>query len=289
MPGNYKKYGLLIILFLLLAIDIFLIRLDVKHSQKFLTFGMLDVGQGEALYIESPNGAQILFDVGPARKVLSPLARVMSPFDRTLDAVVITNPDADHIGGFADILKYYQVGLVLEPGTQNSSKTFQTLKTKIKDQKIQVILAKKGMRINMGDGAVIDILFPDRDVSSWSTNEGSVVAQLRYGATSIMLTGDATSKTEKIILADSEPEEIKSKILKVGHHGSRSSTSSALVNEVSPEYALISNGKNNSYGHPHPEVLKTLGDFGAKIFRTDLEGTILVKSDGKIESFRFIK
>src|SRR3989344_6139990 len=257
MPGNYKKYGLLIIPLLLRVVDIFLIRLDVKHSQKFLIFGMLDVGQGEALYIESPNGAQILFDAGPARKVLAPLRSVMSPFDRTLDVIVITNPDADHIGGIADILKYYQVGLVLEPGTQNSSKTFQNLKTKIKDQKIPVILAKKGMRINMGDGAVIDILFPDRDVSSWSTNEGSVVAQLRYGATSIMLTGDATSKTEKIILADSELEEIKSKILKGGHHGSRSSTSYALVNEVSPEYALISNGKNNSYGHPHQEVLQT--------------------------------
>ena len=285
MPGNYKKYGLLIIPFLLLAVDIFLIRLDVKHSQKFLTFGMLDVGQGEALYIESPNGAQILFDAGPARKILAPLRSVMSPFDRTLDVIVITNPDADHIGGLADILKYYQVGLVLEPGTQNSSKTFQNLKTKIKDQKIPVILAKKGMRINMGDGAVIDILFPDRDVSSWSTNEGSVVAQLRYGATSIMLTGDATSETEKIILASNPQKEVKSKILKVGHHGSRSSTSAAFFRAVAPDYALVSLGKGNSYGHPHPEVLETLGEFGAKVFRTDLLGTIILKSDGKNEAF----
>src|SRR3989338_9737184 len=104
MPKNYKKYGLVIILTLLVAIDIFLIRLDVKHSKELLTFAMLDVGQGDALLIESPNGAQIMFDAGPARKVLGPLAKVMSPFDRTLDAVVITNPDADHIGGLAEIL-----------------------------------------------------------------------------------------------------------------------------------------------------------------------------------------
>src|SRR3989344_4753337 len=285
MPGNYKKYGLLIILFLLLAIDIFLIRLDVKHSQKFLTFGMLDVGQGEALYIESPNGAQILFDAGPARKVLSPLARVMSPFDRTLDAVVITNPDADHIGGFAEILKYYQVGLVLEPGTQNSSKTFQNLKIKIQNKKIPDILAKRGMRIDMGDGAVIDILFPDRVVSTWTTNDGSVVARLSYGGTSVMLTGDATSKTEKIVLANNAQTEIKSKILKVGHHGSRSSSSAAFLEAVAPDYALISLGKGNSYGHPHPEVLETLNKFSAKIFRTDLLDTIILKSDGQNEVF----
>src|SRR3989344_2727163 len=285
MSPNSRKYSLLIILLTLLAIDVFLVRMDIKHSQNFFTFAMLDVGQGDALFIESPSGAQILFDAGPARKVLAPLRSVMSPFDRTLDVIVITNPDADHIGGIADILKYYQVGLVLEPGTQNSSKTFQNLKTKIKDQKIPVILAKKGMRINMGDGAVIDILFPDRDVSSWSTNEGSVVAQLRYGATSIMLTGDATSETEKIILASNPQKEVKSKILKVGHHGSRSSTSAAFFRAVAPDYALVSLGKGNSYGHPHPEVLETLGEFGAKVFRTDLLGTIILKSDGKNEPF----
>src|SRR3989338_6763890 len=178
MSGNYKKYGLLIILFLLLAIDIFLIRLDVKHSQKFLTFGMLDVGQGEALYIESPNGAQILFDAGPARKVLAPLKSVMSPFDQTLDAIVITNPDADHIGGFADVLKTYKVGQVFEPGTISDSKTYQNLEQEIKNKKISNILAKRGMRLNIGGGAVIDILFPDRDVFDWSTNDGSIISML---------------------------------------------------------------------------------------------------------------
>ncbi|MDP9249348.1 MAG: MBL fold metallo-hydrolase [bacterium] len=287
MSDNSKKYTLLIVLSLLLAVDVFLVRLDLKNSQRLLTFAVLDVGQGDALFIESPSGAQIMFDAGPARKVLSPLARVMSPFDHTLDAVVITNPDADHIGGLADILKYYQVGAVFEPGTQNSSKTFQNLKTKIKDAKTPFLLAKKGMRINMGDGAVIDILFPDRDVSSWSTNDGSVIARLSYGATSIMLTGDSTSKTEKIVLANTAQKEIKSKILKVGHHGSRSSTSSAFLGVVAPAHALISLGKGNSYGHPHSEVLQTLSEFGAEVFRTDILGTIILKSDGRTETFSF--
>lgn len=279
MNKNFKKYGLLIIFLLLITIDIFLITLDFKHSRKVLIFAMLDVGQGDALYIESPAGVQVLFDGGPARKILGPLQKVMSPFDRTIDAIVITNPDADHIGGLMDILKNYEVGAVLEPGTQNNSKTFQNLKTEIQNKKIPKILAKKGMRINMGGGTIIDILFPDRDVSAWSTNDGSIVARLSYGMTTIMLTGDATSKTEKIILENNPADQIQSDILKVGHHGSRSSTSFSFAQAVTPKYALISSGKNNNYGHPHADTLKTLESAGVKILRTDQLGTIIVKSD----------
>jgi len=289
MNKTYKKYGLLIIFFLLLVMDIFLLRLDWQHSQKVLTFAMLDVGQGDALFIESPAGAQLLFDAGPTRKILGPLARVMPPLDRTIDAIVITNPDADHIGGFLDILKNYKVDLVLEPGTQNSSKTFQNLKMEVKDKKITRVLARRGMRLNLGGGAVIDILFPDRDVSSWSTNDGSVVARLSYGGTSVLLMGDATAKTEKIILEKNSSTYLRNDVLKVGHHGSRSSTYSALVQSVAPAYALISSGASNSYGHPHQEVLKTLVDAGAQIFRTDLLGTIILKSDGRRENFSFYK
>jgi competence protein ComEC len=240
---------------------------------------MLDVGQGDALFIESPTGTQIMFDAGGPRKVLSSLSRVISPFDKSIDAIVITNPDADHIGGFADILKNYKVGIVLESGTLNDSKTFQNLKEEIKNQKIPNILAKKGMRLHVGDGAVIDILFPDRDVRTWDTNEGSVIARLSYGETSVMLTGDSTSKTEKIILEENSKTSLASTILKVGHHGSRTSTSDAFVKAVTPTYAVISNGKDNNYGHPHKETLATLTKVGTKILRTDLFGTIIMKCD----------
>jgi len=250
---------------------------------------MLDVGQGDALFIESPTGTQILIDVGPPRKILSQLSRVMSPFDRTIDGIIITNPDTDHIGGFLDVLKIYKVDQVFEPGTLNDSKTFQNVKTEIKNKKISNILAKKGMRLDIGGGAVIDILFPDRDVFDWSTNDGSIIARLTYGETSIMLTGDSTSVTEKIVLEGNSETTLDSTILKVGHHGSRTSTSEAFVKAVSPEYAVISNGKDNNYGHPHPDTLDTLTSFGAKIFRTDLLGTIIMKSDGKNEEFSFRK
>jgi len=159
----------------------------------------------------------------------------------------------------------------------------------MKKQNIPDILAKKGMKLDIGGGAFIDILFPDRDVSVWATNDGSTVARLHYGNTSIMLTGDSTMKTEKIILSENSPAQLKSTVLKVGHHGSRTSTSGEFMKAVSPSYALISDSKDNNYGHPHQETLDTLTQFGAKIFRTDLLGTIIIKSDSQNVSFSFNK
>lgn len=274
-----KKYNLFLFTFFLLLTTIFLLFLDWQNSHRSLTFSMLDVGQGDGLFIESPTGTQIMFDAGPARKVLGPLSQVMSPFDKSIDALVITNPDADHISGFLDILKTYKVGAVFESGALTDSKIYQNFKEEIKKQKIPDILAKKGMRLDLGGGVFIDILFPDRDVSEWATNDGSVVARLSYGQTSIMLTGDATIKTEKIILSENSQAKLRSTILKVGHHGSRTSSSPEFVKSVSPLYALISDGKDNSYGHPHQETLNTLAQIGAKILRTDVLGTIIIKCD----------
>lgn len=279
MFANCKKYATPIFTFLLLVATVFLFYLDWQNSHRKLTFAMLDIGQGDALFIESPTGTQILVDGGPPRKILSTLMRVMPPFDRHINAIIVTNPDQDHIGGFLDVLKVYKIDGVFESGTQNDSKIYQNLKTEIKNKNILDILAKKGMRLDIGGGAVIDILFPDRDVSTWSPNDGSVVAHLSYGKTSVMLTGDATTLTEKIILGEYSKTALASTILKVGHHGSRTSTSYDFVKAVSPIYALISDGKNNKYGHPHQDILETLTKFGAKILRTDLLGTIIFSCD----------
>ncbi|MDQ3244964.1 MAG: MBL fold metallo-hydrolase, partial [bacterium] len=192
-----------------------------------------------------------------------------------------TNPDADHIAGFLDVLKVYKVGVVLEPGTFNPSKTYENLKNEIKKQNIPVILARAPMQIDLGGGARMDVLFPDRDVSNWDRNEGSIISKLSYGQNSIMLTGDANVDTEKIILEKYPPEFLNADILKVGHHGSYTATRDTFVKAISPRYALISVGKDNTYGHPHIETLATLKSFGAEILRTDLLGTIIFESDGK--------
>jgi len=285
----FREYGSFIFILFLLIVTICLFYQDFKDSHRKLTFAMLDIGQGDALFIELPTGTRMLVDGGPPRKILSQLSRVMSPFDKHIDAIIITNPDQDHIGGFSDVLKVYKVDRVFEPGTFNDSKTYQNLKIEIKNKNIPDILAKKGMRLNIGGGAKIDILFPDRDVSTWSSNDGSIIAKLSYGESSVMLTGDATMLTEKIVLEGTSKNALASTVLKVGHHGSRTSTSPSFVKAVDPTYALISDGKDNKYGHPHKETLDTLAKFGAKILRTDLLGSIIMESDGQNETFSFRK
>lgn len=246
-----------------------------------MTFAMLDIGQGDALFVESPSGTQMLVDGGPIHSILAPLSKVMPLYDKKIDVLMITNPDADHIGGFIDILKNYEVSYIIEPGTFNKSKTYATIEQLVKEKNVKKIIATKGMVLDLGSGVKDTILFPDRDVSKWSTNDGSIVSKLTYGNYSIMLTGDATKMTEAIVLSENSAQFLKSDILKIGHHGSHTSSSRAFVQAVAPTYALISDGKGNSYGHPHQETLDTLNSFGIKILRTDLLGTIIFKSNGE--------
>ncbi len=279
MGEGFKKYGLFFTFLILLFSNICIFYIDWQSSHQKFIFAMLDVGQGDALFIESPTGTKVLVDAGPPKKIIPALSKVLSPLSREIDAIIITNPDADHISGFLDILKNYKVDRVFEPGTLNDSKIFQNLQDEIKKQDIPEILARRGMVLDLGGGAVINILFPDRDVSAWSTNDGSIVSRLSYGNDSILLTGDATIKTEQIILKENDPLLLKSTILKVGHHGSRTSTSDSLIKTISPIYAFISDGKDNKYGHPHRETLETLAKYGVKIMRTDLLGTIVFSCD----------
>src|SRR3990167_7422190 len=145
-----QKYTLWILVIGLIIVNIFLFRLDWKNSHRGLTFAMLDIGQGDGLFIESPTGTQILVDAGPPRRILSALTHVMSPFDRHIDAIIVTNPDQDHIGGFLDVLKVYKVDRVFESDAENDSKIYQNLKAEIKNKNIPEILAKKEMRLDIG-------------------------------------------------------------------------------------------------------------------------------------------
>jgi len=279
---NFKWYNLGF-----LAITALLIWSAVLAQENTrLKVAYLDIGQGDAIYIEAPNGHQMIIDGGPPGALLPALREVMPFSDRSIDVIMVTNPDQDHFAGFIDLLDTYEVGAVIESGTFNKSKIYARLETMIGEKEIPKIIARRGMQVDLGSGVHLDILFPDRDVSAWTPNDGSIVAKLVYGNTAIMLTGDATQKTESYILSGSEASKqagnLASNILKVGHHGSRTSTSDAFVKAVDPEYAVISDGRDNKYGHPHQETLDTLNKYGAKILRTDLLGTIIFESDGNM-------
>lgn len=279
MISQWKDYWLFYLVLLLLFATFLVFYWDWQSSHRPLTFAMLDVGQGDAIFIESPTGTQMLVDAGPDSSVLRELPKLMPFWDRSLDVVVMTHPDQDHVGGFVDIFKSYKVHTVFEPGVFSNTATYKSLEDTIKDKNIPNVLARAGMQVNLGGGAYVEFLFPDRSVVDWETNNASVVARLVYGDSSFMLTGDATKYTEGIILSTKTPEQLRSTVLKVGHHGSDTSSSAEFIRAVAPRYALISDGRNNKYGHPKESVLDTLGQFGAQILRTDQSGTVVFKCD----------
>lgn len=245
-----------------------------------LTVAVLDIGQGDSIFIESPTGAQLIIDGGPGNALLSALPAVMPVGDRSLDGIIETHPDADHISGFVDLLKRYEVDLFVEPGIAKDTATARTLEAEVASEHIPIYLARRGMWLELGGGAQLDILFPDRDVSHVKeTNDGGVVARLVYGETSVLFMADVSSKVEdRLVLLDGSG--LHSDILKVGHHGSKYSSDGSFLSAVSPAAAVISVGKN-SYGHPTAEVLSRLDAQNIETLRTDQEGTIVFVSDGE--------
>jgi len=249
------------------------------NNKGILTFAVLDVGQGEALFIESPTGVQVLIDGGPGKNLLLALPQVLPWYDRSIDMIVVTNPDLDHYSGFFSLLDRYSVASVFESGTISKTDTYRLLEKKIEDKHILKIIASRGQRIDLGGGAYLEVLFPDRDVSGLSSNDGSLVMRLVYGETSVMLQGDSTRKIEEYLEA-LDRKSLKSTILKVGHHGSRTSTGESYVEAVQPEFVVISSGRDNTYGHPHKETLDTLSAHTIAVFNTCVMGTIVFRSDG---------
>lgn len=275
----YWKLGLLAILFLF-VISVFYI--GFKTHDPVLTVAFLDVGQGDAIFIESPTGNQVIFDGGPGSALVSQVSKQMSLFDRSIDMIVVTNPDKDHFEGFIPLLSRYSVEAVLEPGVSaDENPVYRELQRIIASKNIPVVEARTGQKILLGGGAYIDIIFPDRDVEEVSHNEGSIIARLVYGETSVLLTGDTTKNIESYVL-ESYKEYLDSDMLKVAHHGSDTSTSDVFVKAVSPDIAIISAGKGNSYGHPKTSTLVTLQNNKVETLVTMHEGTIVFESDGKV-------
>lgn len=281
---KYLPYIFLIIL-VISTICIWFFVLKPNNSQ-YLKVVFLDVGQGDAIYIEAPNGRQMLIDGGPDATLLARLSKVMPFADRSIDMIVATHPDMDHIGGFPLLLDNYKVGSILANGFSSSSEVYSSLEEKIVKKKINKIIAKRGMRIMLDDKRNIyfDILFPDRDVGSLESNEGSIVGKLVYGEKSFLFTGDASLYTENLIEWNENDKTLDADVLKLGHHGSRTSSSILWLKKVTPEVAIISVDKGNKYGHPHPELLERLSSLRIPFLSTADLGNIIFESDGKILS-----
>lgn len=254
------------------------------ETRSGLTVAFLDVGQGDAIFIESPGGNQILIDGGPNNQALRELSKIMPFYDRSIDMIIESHPDSDHINGLAEILKRFDVDAVMESGVNSDNPAYQEIQKIIKEKNIKNILGRKDMKINLGKGAYVDILFPDRDVFGLDTNDASIVARLVYGENEFLFAGDSPKKMENY-LTSVFGKNLQSDVLKISHHGSDTSTSEQFLGYVNPKYAIISVAKDNKYGHPRQEVLDLLNEFGVSILRTDEIGTIKIKGDG--ESIEF--
>lgn len=251
-------------------------------EEPVLKVSILDIGQGDSIFVEGPTGVQMLIDGGPDRSVLRQLPREMSLFDRSIDLVVETHPDKDHIAGLTDVFGRYRVSYFLSPGIPAPTATAKGLEEAVRTEPgVHSFTAMRGMRLHLGGGAYADVLYPDHDVSQGETNDGSIVMYLVYGATSFMLTGDSPSTVEDYLLSLDADNSIPTTVLKAGHHGSKSSTNSAWLAALSPEFVAISAGENNTYGHPSREVVERIKSSGAKMVSTIENGTLRFVSDGK--------
>lgn len=276
--GAYVCVGVLALLALVIWLHIFSLP-----SAGLLRVVILDIGQGDSIYIQSPTGTEVLIDAGPDSSVLRELPKVMAYGDRTIDAVIATHPDADHIGGFVDLIPRYTVKNFIEPGIPKNTATFAKLEKEIEAARIPRVRGYRGTWLDLGGGVRLDILFPDFDVSklpSDKTNDGCIIAHLVYKKTSALFTCDAPFAVEDRLIAISTSTDLKSDLLKVGHHGSRYSSSNEFLDAVAPEFAAISVGARNRYGHPTEETLGRLAAHNIKTYRTDLNGAVVFVSDG---------
>ena len=235
----------------------------------------LDVGQGDSIFIELTDGKSMLIDASTAEYGEGIADYIKDNGYSKIDYLVATHPHADHIGGMQDVVEQLEIGEIYMPKAAATTKTYKNLVKAIKAKGNKINTAKAGNTIYSDSSLGIDILAPNSD-SYEEINDYSVVIKLVYGSKSFLFTGDAETLSENEITAD-----VSANVLKVGHHGSSTSSSDKFIKRVNPEYAVISCGEGNSYGHPHKETIKTLNKYDVEIFRTDTMGTIIAQTDGE--------
>lgn len=293
MEKNKERLAWVVLGFLIvLSIVIWLAVYDLTKPQ-FLEVTFFDVSQGDSIFIETPKRQQILIDGGPSSAVLEKLAEEMPFYDKTIDLIILTHPESDHYRGLLDVLQRYEVENILWNGVVRDTAEWQEWMRLIKEEGANIIIAQAGQRIILQGSEqcgselkkqdiciFIDILHPFENLEGQEVkraNDTSVVSQLVFSDSSFLFIGDITKKEE---LELAERYDLESDVLKIGHHGSKTSSDPKFIGEVSPDIAVIQCGKDNKYGHPDPEVLSILEEFDIEILRTDRDGDVKIVSDG---------
>ncbi len=285
-------------------------KLEPLQQNERLQVYFLDVGQGDSIYIRTPGEQDILIDGGPDKSVLNQLGEVMPFWDREIDVMILTHPHSDHVTGLVEVLRRYSVKQIYYTGALHTAPDYLAWLEEIKKQNLDLKIVEHPFEIDFGNEVKLQFLFPQKSLLNQKMeelNNSSIVNKLVYKNVSFLFMGDVEEPVEEELLKSSpaavvistEVEKsttaigmttateqddqflsLKADVLKVGHHGSSSSSSEEFLEAVSPQIAVIQVGKDNEFGHPHLKILKRLERLGVKIWRNDEDGRILLASDG---------
>ncbi len=271
---NKKLVWVVLGVLICLSVIAWVVVWDLKGAGD-LEVVFFDVGQGDSIFIETPDGFQVLIDGGPGLAVLEKLGKEMPFYDRTIDLIILTHPEHDHLFGLLEVLKRYKIKNILWTGIIRDTAEWEEWKRLIEDEGAEIKIAQAGQKINLSENIYLSIIYPFESLEGQETkytNDTSIVAELVFKDVSFLFTGDITKKIEKQLIVDSD-------ILKVAHHGSKTSSCLEFLEAVSPELAVISVGENR-WGHPNQEVLENLQQFNIEILITRELGDIKIVSDG---------
>ncbi len=271
-----KKLVYLVLAFLIfVAVALGFIIFSLK-KESGITVTFLDVGQGDAILIEEGSN-QVLIDGGRSGKIiLEKLGKHIPFWDRKIETIIVTHPDADHYGGLAGVLNSYNVKNIIKTGAEKDNKEWKNFEEKIIEEGAENIRSIYGLNLVFKSGARLQTIYPFENIeSTGDSNDSSVVMRLDFGENSFLFTGDIPVETERILAHSGMNLDVD--VLKMAHHGSRNSTGDVFLEKTSPEDVVISVGENNSYKHPHKEVLDKLKNRLVRIWRTDWDGDIIYK------------
>lgn len=282
IPGSFKAMLLLSLLATFLTVltgcadSSFAPEAISPGSASGLSVHYIDVGQGDSMLIQS-SGRSMLIDTGTSDQSEKLLKYLSDQGVTRFDYVIGTHPDSDHIGSLDIIIDKYEIGTLLMPPREHTTRTFEDVLDAAANKRLKITKPSVGTVYQLGD-ASFEIIAPNQDYGD-DNNNWSIGIKLVYGENRFIMCGDAEAEAELDIC--NEIKDLSADVLKLGHHGSRTSSTEEFLDRVKPEYAVISCGKGNTYGHPSPETLKKLKSRNIKILRTDEQGTIIARSDGK--------
>jgi competence protein ComEC len=274
-----NKIKILIALFIITIVvwvDIFI----EENNNNYLRIEFFDVGQGDAELIIAPDKKQALIDGGPDLSILEKLGKSMPFYDRYIDLVILSHPEADHLNGLIEVVKRYRIGAIITTGVIRDTEQYKQWIEIIKEKNIPIYIAQSNGEIDFGNNIRLEILYPSENLIGQKisdSNNTSIVGRLIYNKFETLFTGDIEKSVENKLLAANI--DLESDILKISHHGSKTSSGEEFLKAVNALMAVIEVGKDNKYGHPHQEVLGRL--LSLQVFQTGKDGDIEILSDGE--------